>query len=440
MAADALGRVVGPHHHDGGVPADVGPDAPLDVLVAGEPRLLVGRDGVDVRRRDGGREADLVLPGPLEQLHQQEPGPGLAAGVEDGVEGVDPLRRLLGIDVGQLVRETVEYHPSIVALIRRQSVQDFGRLAVTHADDRTTERGWQPAGRAAIPHAAVTRRRGGAGQGGRRQPSGWWRPALRSDLHLTEAQLGLLASLASVTGALCALPAGGLVDRRHRPLIIGVAVVCGAWPSASPASPPGWLLLGRRPVWSAAGWRPSPGPWRCRWPATSTTRTSGAGPWPLSTPARPRPAVCFLLGALAVHFLSWRWLFWGLAAAGVVLASAARRLEDPVRCAHPGRASDRPPGAGAHPHQPDRAGGRLGRQLLLRRGGVVRGAVHHRALRALDRVGRRPGPVLAVGVIAGIVAGGRLGDRLTRSAGGSTRWSWRRAASWWPPSSSRPPC
>ena len=44
-------------------------------------------------------KADLVLPGPLEQLHQQEPGPGLPVGVEDGVEGVDPLRRLLGIDV-----------------------------------------------------------------------------------------------------------------------------------------------------------------------------------------------------------------------------------------------------------------------------------------------------------------------------------------------------
>ena len=43
-------------------------------------------------------------------------------------------------------------------------------------------------------------------------------PALRADLHLTDAQLGLLASLSSGTGALCALPAGGLVDRRHRPL------------------------------------------------------------------------------------------------------------------------------------------------------------------------------------------------------------------------------
>ena len=106
-------RMVGPHHHDGGVPADVGPDAPLDVLVAGEPRLLVGRDGVDVRGRDRGREADLALPGPLEQLHQQEAGAGLPVGLDDGVEGVEPLGGLLRIDVGYLVRETVEDHPTV---------------------------------------------------------------------------------------------------------------------------------------------------------------------------------------------------------------------------------------------------------------------------------------------------------------------------------------
>ena len=42
VAANALGPVVGPHHHDGGIPADERPDAPLDVLVTGKPRLLVG--------------------------------------------------------------------------------------------------------------------------------------------------------------------------------------------------------------------------------------------------------------------------------------------------------------------------------------------------------------------------------------------------------------
>ena len=105
---------VGPDHHDRGVPADEGPDAPLDVLVAGEPRLLVGRDGVDVRRGHRRRELDLQRPGPLQQLHQQEPGPDPPVGVDHGVERVDPLRRLAGIDVGHLVGYPVEQHCSTV--------------------------------------------------------------------------------------------------------------------------------------------------------------------------------------------------------------------------------------------------------------------------------------------------------------------------------------
>src|SRR4051795_294989 len=57
VAADAVGVLVGVDDHDGGVPADVGTDAALDVLVTGEPRLELGGDGVDVRGGDGGREA-----------------------------------------------------------------------------------------------------------------------------------------------------------------------------------------------------------------------------------------------------------------------------------------------------------------------------------------------------------------------------------------------
>ena len=81
-----VGVLVGPDDHHGRVPADVGADAPLDVLVAREPGLLLGRDGVDVRRRDRGREADLQLAGPLEQRREEVAGAGLAVGVDDGVE------------------------------------------------------------------------------------------------------------------------------------------------------------------------------------------------------------------------------------------------------------------------------------------------------------------------------------------------------------------
>ncbi len=110
VAPDALGPLVGPDHHRGRVPADEASDAPLEVLVAGEPRLLLGGDGVDVGRRDLGRRADLALSGALGESAQQEPGPGLAASVDDGVEGVEPLPGLAGVDVGQLAGVAVELH------------------------------------------------------------------------------------------------------------------------------------------------------------------------------------------------------------------------------------------------------------------------------------------------------------------------------------------
>ena len=115
MAADAGVAHVRPGDHDRRVPADVGPDAALEVLVAREPRLLVGRDRVDVRARDGGREADLAGSRSLEQLHEEEAGAWPPAGLDDGIEGVQPLGRLLRIGVGYLMRETIEDHPHSLA-------------------------------------------------------------------------------------------------------------------------------------------------------------------------------------------------------------------------------------------------------------------------------------------------------------------------------------
>ena len=110
VPADARRPVVGPADHHRRVPADEGADAALDVLVAREPRLLLGRDRVDVGRRHLRGQAHLLLPGPLEQLQQQELGARLPLALEDRVERVDPLGRLLGIDVGQLLGEPVEDH------------------------------------------------------------------------------------------------------------------------------------------------------------------------------------------------------------------------------------------------------------------------------------------------------------------------------------------
>ena len=110
VTADARRSVVGPADHHRRVPADEGAYAPLDVLVAGEPGLLLGRDRVDVGGRHLRGQAHLLLAGPLEQLEQQELGARLPLALQDRVERVDPLGGLLGVDVGQLLREPVEDH------------------------------------------------------------------------------------------------------------------------------------------------------------------------------------------------------------------------------------------------------------------------------------------------------------------------------------------
>ena len=86
VTADAIGVLVGPDDHRRRVPTHERTDAPLDVLVAGKPRLLFAWDGVDIRRADRRRKADLCGPGAIEQFGQQEAGSGLAVHVDHRVE------------------------------------------------------------------------------------------------------------------------------------------------------------------------------------------------------------------------------------------------------------------------------------------------------------------------------------------------------------------
>jgi hypothetical protein len=67
VPAHADTRTLRPMHHDRGVPAQVGPDSPLDVLIAGELRFPLGGNCVDVVGATQSRNPDLALPSPLEQ-------------------------------------------------------------------------------------------------------------------------------------------------------------------------------------------------------------------------------------------------------------------------------------------------------------------------------------------------------------------------------------
>lgn len=72
MAADAVVELVGPNDHDGGIPTDETADAPLNVHIAGEERLVFGWDGVDVGSADGEGEANLQLVRPFHEATDEK--------------------------------------------------------------------------------------------------------------------------------------------------------------------------------------------------------------------------------------------------------------------------------------------------------------------------------------------------------------------------------
>ena len=110
MPADAVGGLVGPHDLAAAFQRMIAADPALDVLVAGEPGLLLGGDRVHVRRGDARRGADGQLPGSADEAGHQVLGAGPAALVDHRPEGVEPLLGLLRVDVGELVGEPVDDH------------------------------------------------------------------------------------------------------------------------------------------------------------------------------------------------------------------------------------------------------------------------------------------------------------------------------------------
>ena len=196
VPADAVRLLVGVHDHHRGVPADVGPDSLLDVLVAGEPRLLGRRNGVHVRRAHLGRRAHLSLASALGELAHQIAGPRGSFRVDDGIERIEPFTRLGRIGIGELVNELVDDHarPSWGWLCRVvRPDHDAGTLG--HTGGRVTIQGsWDPL--APAPSSTPTVRAAGiparaAGPGPfpearsraarrRRRPISGWRSRPRS--------------------------------------------------------------------------------------------------------------------------------------------------------------------------------------------------------------------------------------------------------------------
>lgn len=247
-------------------------------------------------------------------------------------------------------------------------------------------------------------------------------PSLRSSLHIGDAGLGFLASMAAIAGAFAALPAGSLVDRRHRVTVITVAAILWSLGLGLVGFARGLLLLAVGRVVSGAVATVA------RPLAVSLAgdlyepEVRGRALANLDAGQAAGTAACFLLGAIAVRFFDWQWLFWFLALAGIALAVATSRLHEPPRRGPSG--------------VPVLAVLRL---LVSIRTNVVvlaadsignffyAGAAsfavlfiserYHMSNATVDALA----PALAAGVIAGVLAGGRVGDRLARSGGGGRR-------------------
>ena len=129
VPTDPRELVVGAQDHGDRVPADQPADPSLHLLVARERRLLFRADRVDVAGLGQGRQPDLELAGALEELVDDEAGPGLALVGDHLVERLEPVLGLLGVDVGELMLELVEIHLGQLGCNRRV-VGAFSALSI----------------------------------------------------------------------------------------------------------------------------------------------------------------------------------------------------------------------------------------------------------------------------------------------------------------------
>jgi len=277
-------------------------------------------------------------------------------------------------------------------------------------------------------------------------------PSLKHAFHITNGDIGLLAGAFSVVGGLATVPMGVLTDRVRRTLLLAGSIV--AWSAAMGVS---GLAVSFTMLFVA------------RLGLGMVTATAGPTVASLTGdlfPPRRRARILsyiqsgelvgtgigFLLTGAIVAFLSWRWVFHLLAIAGIGLAYAAWHIEEPRR----GERGGEGVGAGGSPSDPHLT-------EILRREGVEPAAkvvlhedpeemtlweaVRH-VLRVrtnvvaivaasignfffaglktfavvfvVDQYGIARStaallvPVVGIGALVGLIAGGRLGDRRLR--------------------------
>ena len=171
VAAHTDSRALGAVHHDGRVPSDPGSVATFDVLVAGEPGLQFGRDGVDVVGRRQRRNGHPLLAGPFQQPQHQVARTRRPRPLQQIVEGLQPFRRLLGVDVGKVRRHTFADHPNTIGFA--SVAWSFGQIVARELGcQRTTPVVGGFSARVFAPYRAAPAPRAGSGNrfAGKRSP------------------------------------------------------------------------------------------------------------------------------------------------------------------------------------------------------------------------------------------------------------------------------
>ncbi len=267
-------------------------------------------------------------------------------------------------------------------------------------------------------------------------------PALRTDLGLSLAQLGLVGAVFGVVGAAATLVAGVLVDTVPRLRMLAVSTFTWSVAMLATGAAQGlvWLLVARAALGVVLA---TVGPAYPSLVGDAVPRAErGRALGRIGAGQLLGGALGIGTGAVCVALLSWRWAFLALAVPALLLAPVLARTPEPARA-----------DAGTGPAVPFPAvAGRLLRTptvvlvLLAATAGAyyLAGASAFATLFAVARYGVST-PVadlalvaMGVGAVSGIVVGSRLSDALAAKGRGSLRLTWTglaylvTAAAWLP--------
>jgi predicted MFS family arabinose efflux permease len=196
--------------------------------------------------------------------------------------------------------------------------------SVRHADDSALH---DPARRAAVVALAAVLALDGAD----RTALGALAPALMAEFNIGNAAIGLLASAFAIVGAIAIVPIGILTDRARRVtiLVICICIWCVAMGVAAAAWSFALLFIARITlgVLTAAGGPPITSMVGDLFPADVRSRVLG---W-VKSGELVGAGIGFLVAGVVVWLTSWRGVFAALALLGVVVAWAVARVPEPRR-------------------------------------------------------------------------------------------------------------